>query len=403
MYIFSNKNYIIAFSILNILNILFTNDFNFIRRHNPTNVESLHLSNYTFLPDLILLLLTLFLILKVAQALKKHPIYSHFFLVITICLVSKISYAYFSNYNFSLSLVLLTWNIILASEAPIFNIKSLIYIFQPFTISSSLPRENISYLKYITRDKDLKNILNAGFLIIRGILVILIFKNLDGLIAAKFGSSTFENQNNSIYKVYSDVFLNYSKFDRSTLALIIFYDGISFLFGTYYGFLSLSIGVLRLLGLNFATSTNKPWEAKSFNEFCSRFMYYYSFLINKYFYYFFIKKLKNLTYSKKLSIFLSVSFGGIIFHILRDWNYFLKSENSFMLNLIFYFKNVSLYFFVWGLFCTLKFKLIESANKYIRFLLYIILYVCIFSLRKIIYFPDIKSFSKLYIYILNFF
>lgn len=316
-------------------------------------------------------------------------------------LIPLLSVLLYKAFNFMLLANLLAvniWNFFIyyRSVEPLENnnwqikLKTLLSSIPPVWTRATETRELLDYNLYSSRSADeLMNCIQSGcWMIFRGIVTIVILKEIDS--AALFYYSELMELSatrfTSLHRIIPLIFSNYESVPAYHLWILIYFSGIKFLFESYYGFLSVSVGIARLLGLNLTSSTNRPWNASNFPDFCGRFMYYYAFILSNYFYLPLQKSLGRMNISTKtrrrVCLFAAITFGGMYFHILKNFSEHL-SRDSFLISISSYSLPALYYFSAFAFFCS--FIVFERRNSKLRlikagyFLFYLGLYSILFS------------------------
>lgn len=337
--------------------------------------------------------------LLIKQTFKKlNSGYTTFIFLILFPVLSIVSYRLFDRMLLASLFALNIWNFFIyyrfmdstERQSWVAKLKSLLSSLPPLWTRATETRELLSYDLYKDRsEEDHKKCVQSGCLmILRGLVIIVVLKRIDlwglnyyselvGLNPAKF---------TSLHRIIPIIFSKYNEVPTYHIWVLIYYAGTKFLFESYYGFLSVSIGVARLLGLNLTSSTNKPWEAGSFPDFCGRFMYYYGFILSNYFY---LPLQKSLGWTgmsnqvrRRICLFLAITVGGVYFHIVKNFSEHLSRE-SLLASLGNYSAPAILYFSTFAFFCSfIVFERKNAGGIFIRsayFLFYLGLYSFLFS------------------------
>ncbi len=288
------------------------------------------------------------------------------------------------------------------------KIFSLLQTFPPFSIQRYEAREFLDLNRYIVKNagEALDQAKYGLFMLLRGISVVVAFEFLGGLIMKfyvnQFQLSGYENRTFEFF--FLELPKNFPTISTSFLWLLVIYSCIEFLSITYYGYFGIFLGIARLAGFKFTETTNKPWLATSFGDFCWRFMYYYSFILLNYFYYPLLGVFSRWGFSQRirkyLALFTAVYVGGLYFHLMNDFYHLLY--NSFFKVSWFYIKNFSPLFLVWA-FCICigeKFKLKHSPG-FLFFTFNILLYSIISSLRLVYKFESASAVIDFYMKLLG--
>lgn len=118
------------------------------------------------------------------------------------------------------------------------------------------------------------------------------------------------------------------------------------------------VALMRMVGFSALRASNKPYRAKSFNEFFARAMVYYNALLSTLFFFPFWGHLGFMKAWRRtrifLSVFLTVFVGGLTYHFIRDvHNVLIFGFGSAFFRLFWY---LSPYFFFFGLFSAASFS-----------------------------------------------
>jgi len=269
-------------------------------------------------------------------------------------------------------------------------------------------RESIDLKKYdITSiaDKD-KNSRIGFFLVLRGFFVIAFLEHLGHLFLRLLSEQLSFNP--GLYKHFNDFFLDMNIYYHTApihmIWAILIFSCLDFLFSSYYGYFGIFIGVCRIFGIKMTSTTDRPWMAKTFGDFCWRFMYFYSFILMNYFYIPFLNLFSKLKIShlfrKNISLFFTIAIGGFYFHFINDFYYCY--DKGYMKTFIYYFKNYMPLFFVWAtvivINSNIKFRI---KSILIAFPTYVVMYTLISSFRLLFKFNSIGDFLGMYAKMFN--
>lgn len=129
-----------------------------------------------------------------------------------------------------------------------------------------------------------------------------------------------------------------------------------------------------LIGLNFTFPFQNFFKSRSFADFFSNTMYYYSLVVNRFFIWELHKaaNIFKLPLPKKVLIFLSVFFAGIYFHLYRDIHYVFIYGMNFFPKL---FNGPIFYYLLLGFFISFKLKIFKSKYSNIAFWFILMIFI----------------------------
>lgn len=198
----------------------------------------------------------------------------------------------------------------------------------------------------------------------------------------------------SFYKGFGEALTSHSGIWQKWVAVVghflTVYINIAFIY-------AVPVGIARLAGFDLPAMFDQPWKAKSMAQFYGRFIFYYNQVLMEFFYIpskELVKKYFSGRTKIAVALFLSVCFGGFIFHFIRDLPELIKL--SFSQALLSYLKTLP-YYFALGIFVGLSIILRsgKEASGVLRQTLSVFSYLVIWSLIYSIFVASFHSQTSL--------
>ena len=288
------------------------------------------------------------------------------------------------------------------------HFSNLLMTLHPFMTRSMEGQEflNLRFYETSTEEEMMLEVKNGALLIIRGVLIIEALKLL-GLWLAEYLRRKYQlpDTNPSHLEIFArENYLVSMRFSPEDHWLLLFWSGFNFLFETNYGYGGICIGIARSMGFTLHSVTDHPWRARTFAEFCGRFLYYYSYILNNYFY-LPMRRLLNkwrapMAFAKPFAMFFAIYVGGVYYHFLRDVRGIFKGPP--VDGTIKYIFITSPFFIFWGLACALSFiGTKKSKGSAFKFVFFTFVYCFIFSTRYVSYFSSREEAINYYLHFLG--
>ncbi len=237
------------------------------------------------------------------------------------------------------------------------EIRNLLYSIIPFWNGYNVSRERLDLSSYTpkTQQEELESLRSGLFLVLRALLAVYVLWAVNYCYFHYYLDQVYPFVNTGKWRlfgyegyIFHMIFPKMSLFDK---ILFVFVWGNNLIFGLFYVFGDIFIGLARSCGFMLTEATQKPWLAKSFSDFMFRLMYYYSLIIIAFFYYPISRTLGKWVSSQTVKVgfsaFIAVFIGGLYVRSVRDLDIIVNStQEAFLMHTATAFLP---YFFFFGL------------------------------------------------------